>query len=116
MRGDTLIAANFVGPGGQAVGVESSLSMLAKAQDNARAAGIGNALFLDGDAESLPFEDSAFDMITSSGVYNLVIDKTRALAEAFRVLKPGGRIQIADQVLTGPAPMTQAERVASWFT
>jgi len=113
---DALIAAGFVGPGGQAVGVESSPAMLAKAHENARFGGIDNALFLDGDAETLPFEDAAFDLVTSSGVYNLVIDKAKALGEVFRVLKPGGRIQIADQVLTGPAPMTQAEMVQSWFT
>ena len=113
---DTLIAANFVGPGGQAVGVESSPAMLAKAQNNARSAGIDNVLFLDGDAESLPFENATFDLVTSSGVYNLVIDKAKALSEAFRVLKPGGRIQIADQVLTGPPPLSAEDMVASWFT
>lgn len=113
---DTLIAAGLVGPGGEAVGIESSTAMLAKARENARDAGIENAVFIDGNAELLPFEDASFDLVTSSGVYNLVIDKVKALSEAFRVLRPGGRLQVADQVLTGPPPLSEAEVVASWFT
>ncbi|MBI4806964.1 MAG: methyltransferase domain-containing protein [Desulfovibrio sp.] len=113
---DTLIAASLVGPGGQAVGVESSSAMLAKAQDNARLAGVDNAIFLDGNAETLPLEDSSYDLVISSGVYNLVIDKAKALAEALRVLRPGGRLQIADQMLIGAAPMSAEDMVASWFT
>lgn len=113
---DTLIAAGFAGPDGRAVGLESSQAMLEKARQNARDAGTGNAGFVEGNAETLPFEDASFDLVTSSGVYNLVIDKIKALSEAFRVLKPGGRLQIADQILTGPPPMSVEDMVASWFT
>lgn len=113
---DTLVAAGLVGDTGRAVGVEMSTDMLATARLNAQAAGAENVEFVDGSAEKLPFEGASFDLLTSSGVYNLVIDKQAALAEAFRVLKPGGRLQIADQMLTGPAPMSPGEAVASWFT
>nr|WP_243357614.1 methyltransferase domain-containing protein [Fundidesulfovibrio terrae] len=113
---DTLIAAGAAGPGGRAVGLESSQAMLAKARENAQASGASNAEFVEGNAETLPFEDATFDLVTSSGVYNLVIDKKKALAEAFRVLKPGGRLQIADQILTGPPPLSREDMVASWFT
>jgi len=113
---DTLVAAGLVGDTGRAVGVEMSTDMLGTARLNAQAAGAENVEFVEGSAEKLPFEDAGFDLLISSGVYNLVIDKQAALAEAFRVLKPGGRIQIADQMLTGPAPMSPGDAVASWFT
>lgn len=113
---DTLVASGLVGDTGRAVGVEMSTDMLGTARLNAQAAGADNAEFVEGSAEKLPFEDASFDLLISSGVYNLVIDKQTALAEAFRVLKPGGRVQIADQMLTGPAPMSPGEAVASWFT
>ena len=113
---DVLIAAGFVGEGGHAHGLEASPDMLAKARANALESGVGNALFHEGQAEALPFPEASFDLITSSGVYNLVIDKERALAEAFRALKPGGRLQVADQILTGPPPMSEADMVASWYT
>lgn len=113
---DTLVAAGFVGDAGRAVGIEMSPEMLATARRNAQAAGAQNVEFVEGSAEKLPFEDAAFDVVVSSGVYNLVIDKQAALAEAFRVLRPGGRIQIADQMLTSSAPMSQGDAVASWFT
>jgi arsenite methyltransferase len=113
---DTLVAAEIAGETGHAVGVEMSTDMLATACLNAQAAGADNVEFVEGSAERLPFEDASFDLLISSGVYNLVIDKHAALAEAFRVIKPGGRIQIADQMLTGAAPMSPGEAVASWFT
>lgn len=113
---DTLVAAELVGEAGRAVGLEMSPDMLGTARLNAQAAGARNVEFVEGSAEKLPFEDAVFDLLISSGVYNLVIDKQAALAEAFRVLKPGGRLQIADQMLTGPAPSAPGDAVASWFT
>jgi SAM-dependent methyltransferase len=113
---DTLIAAFLAGPDGLAVGVEAIQEMLATARENARAARAENTGFVEGSAESLPFRDGAFDLLISSGVFNLVIEKELALSEAFRVLKPGGRIQVADQALTGPPPTSVGEAVASWFT
>lgn len=113
---DTLVAAGLVDEAGRAVGLEMSPDMLATARLNAQASGAQNAEFVEGSAEKLPFEDASFDLVISSGVYNLVIDKQAALAEAFRVLRPGGRLQVADQMLTGPASMSPGEAVASWFT
>lgn len=113
---DTLIAAGRVGPGGLAVGVESSPAMAARAGENIRNARAVNARCVQGLASALPFVDAGFDLVISSGVYNLVMDKEEALAEAYRVLRPGGRLQVADQMLTGSEPLSEAEAVASWFT
>ncbi|GFK95342.1 Ubiquinone/menaquinone biosynthesis C-methyltransferase UbiE [Fundidesulfovibrio magnetotacticus] len=112
---DSLIAAHLVGPDGFAVGVEFSPGMAAKARENALASGTANAAFARGTAEALPFADESFDELRSSGVYNLVMDKEQALREALRVLRPGGRLLVADQALTGLPPQTEADAVASWF-
>lgn len=113
---DTLIAAHSVGPEGQAVGLEFSAQMLARARRNRELAEAGNACFARGTAETLPFADQSFDLVVSNGVLNLVVDKHKALAEALRVLKRGGRLQVADQVLTGPPPLSRADMLSSWFT
>ena len=112
---DVFVAAGLVAPGGQVHGVEDSPEMLGKARENARAAGVSNAVFHEGRADSLPFADARFHLVLSSGVYNLVVDKRAALAEAFRVLVPGGRLQVADQMLTGPS-LGEADMIASWHT
>ena len=111
---DTCIAAMMAGEQGLAFGVDGSPEMLARARDNAALAGLGNVGFKQADAESLPFAEASFDVLISNGVYNLVLDKPRALAEAYRVLKPGGRVQIADQMLLGPPP-DPAEAALNWF-
>ncbi len=107
---DALVAAVAAGPSGRVAGVEASPEMLARAQANLQAAGLANVEFSPGSAEALPFPDGRFHLAISNGVFNLVVDKGRALAEAFRVLVPGGRLQVADQVLTGP-PAGDAEAV-----
>nr|WP_243310841.1 methyltransferase domain-containing protein [Fundidesulfovibrio agrisoli] len=112
---DTLVAAALVGPEGLACGVERSFPMLERACRNREACGFVEAQFVSSVAEALPFADGSFDMVISSGVYNLVVDKREALQEAYRVLKPGGRLQVADQMLVGPPPMSEEEAALSWF-
>lgn len=101
---DALAASRVVGEEGHVAGLEFSPAMLARAAENLR---LCNALAVSlhqGGAEALPFPDASFDMLISNGVYNLVPNKPRALAEAFRVLKPGGVFQIADQVRSSDQP------------
>ncbi len=108
---DALVAAVYAGPSGWVAGVEPSPGMLARARANLAAAGLANVEFSLGNAEDLPYPDCRFHLAISNGVFNLVVDKARALAEAFRVLVPGGRLQVADQVLAGP-PARDAEAAA----
>ena len=112
---DTLIAAGMVGFEGLACGVERSFPMLTRACRNREACGPDLGHFVGSVAEALPFADASFDLVISSGVYNLVVDKHDALAEAYRVLKPGGRLQVADQMLVGPPPLSEEEAALSWF-
>ena len=112
---DTLLAALLTGPQGEATGLEFSPAMLARARANQAESGVANARFVPGNAEALPFADRSFDLVVSSGVFNLVVDKEKALAEAFRVLKSGGRLQVADQMLTAPPARDSREVVDSWF-
>lgn len=101
---DALAASQAVGEGGQVTGVELSPAMLARAAANLRLCNTRTVSLRQAGAEALPFPDCSFDMLISNGVYNLVPDKPRALAEAFRVLKPGGVVQLADQILDSDHP------------
>lgn len=103
---DAIAAARFVGAGGFVAGLEFSPAMLARAKDNAVVCGRESIELTQGGAERLPYPDASFDLVISNGVYNLVQDKPRALAEAFRVLKPGGRMQVADQVRESDQPLS----------
>jgi SAM-dependent methyltransferase len=111
---DSLIAAQMVASGGRVIGVDMTLEMLAKARHNALEAGITNVEFREGYLESLPVPDAWADVIISNGVLNLVPDKEAALLEMFRVLKPGGRIQIADIALQKPVPEGSKSDVTLW--
>ncbi|HEX2214981.1 MAG TPA: methyltransferase domain-containing protein [Mycobacterium sp.] len=100
---DLLIAALAVGPAGRAIGLDMTPAMRAKAAANARAMGADNVELLDGNAESIPLPDGSVDVVTSNGVINLVPDKAAAVREIHRVLRPGGRVQIAD-IVVGDVP------------
>lgn len=93
---DSLIAARMVGPEGEVVGVDMTPAMLARARASAARAGIMNARFHEGLAESLPVADGWADVVISNGVLNLFPDKLAGLREMARVLRPGGRLQIGD--------------------
>jgi ubiquinone/menaquinone biosynthesis C-methylase UbiE len=88
--------------------------MLARASENALLAGVDNATFQESSAEQLPFPDNSFEVLISNGVFNLVVDKVKALGEVYRVLKPGGRFMLADQVLAGELPKETKARVENW--
>jgi SAM-dependent methyltransferase len=112
---DTLVAAMKVGDEGKVVGIDLTSEMLTQAKKNLGITFVRNVLFQEASAEDLPFEDESFDVVLSNGVFNLIPEKARALAEVFRVLKPLGRLMVADQILTGELPNDMKTRVDSWF-
>ena len=116
---DVLLSARRVAPGGKAYGLDGSPDMIALAQDNAAAAGVGNAEFLPGHIEDIPLPEAAVDVVISNCVINLSPAKRRVLAEAFRVLRPSGRIGVSDIIASeglDPGQRAEAERLTNCTT
>lgn len=111
---DSLIAAKIVGPDGQVVGVDMTPAMLDKARQSSEEAGIPNVEFREGLGEALPVMDAWADVVTSNGVLNLFPDKSIALEEMARLLKPGGRLQIADILVDRPVSNDAKGNIDLW--
>jgi SAM-dependent methyltransferase len=112
---DAFLAARQVGPTGRVIGVDMTDAMLEKARDNARKTGVENVEFRKGHIEELPIEDESVDAIISNCVINLSPEKDRVYREAFRVLRPGGRVMISDIVLERPLPQVVLDSIDAYL-
>jgi SAM-dependent methyltransferase len=111
---DLLIAAQMVGPGGRAIGVDMTSAMLERARESAREMGLENVELHQSLIESLPLADACVDVVISNGVIDLVPDKEAVFSELDRVLRPGGRLQIADVIIHNEVSEDARKRIDLW--
>jgi arsenite methyltransferase len=111
---DSLVAARMVGPGGSVTGIDMTPEMLDKARRSAAEMGAENVEFVEGEGEKLPFADASFDVVISNGVIDLIPDKDAVFSELYRVLAPGGRIQVADVTIQKPVSEEARRNIDLW--
>ena len=111
---DSLIAALMVGPEGSVTGIDMTPEMIENARKGAAELGLNNVTFVEGEAETLPFDNSSFDVVISNGVIDLIPDKNAVFGEIYRVLVPGGRIQVADVTIQQPVSDEGRRNIDLW--
>jgi arsenite methyltransferase len=111
---DSLVAAQMVAPDGHVTGIDMTPEMLGRARAAAGELAAANVEFVQGEVESLPFEDESFDVVISNGVIDLVPDKDAVFSEIQRVLKPGGRLQVADVTIQTPVSEEGRRNIDLW--
>lgn len=112
---DALLAARRVGPAGRVVGIDLVPEMLELARQGAQLAGTANVRFVLGDLAAMPLAEASVDVALTNGVLNMVPDKDRVLADLFRVLRPGGRLHVADLTLSGCQAAWRTDPPSSFF-
>ncbi|HEV8452836.1 MAG TPA: methyltransferase domain-containing protein [Gaiellales bacterium] len=111
---DSLVAAQMVGDTGSVTGIDMTPEMVAKARGSIAEMGLGNVRIVDGSAEQLPFDGASFDVVISNGVIDLIPDKDAVFSEITRVLRPGGRIQLADVTIQNPVSEESKRDIDLW--
>ena len=112
---DALVASKLVGPSGSVLGLDITPEMIQRAEANKREIGAENVVFQLARVQNLDAIDASFDVVISNGALNLIPEKEEVIAAAFRLLKPGGRLFVADQFLVGPTSKDVKARIQSWF-
>lgn len=111
---DSLLAARRVGPEGRVIGIDMTPDMVRKASENGQKLGVENVEFRQGSAEQLSLGNTSVDIVLSNGVINLCPDKGRVVSEIYRVLRPGGRLYVADITLEDGVDQATVEKLGTW--